>query len=172
MNLTRGFRLGLLALILLCAVGCDQTSKHIARTTLASGSVQLPGGLGEFRLAENPGSFLSLGASLAEPMRTGFLIIAVGIGLALLCAYLLRSAHLTWMPFTALALIWGGGTSNFIDRLTRKGQVTDFLFIRLGPLHTGVFNLADVLIMIGIAALAYELWRRQTDRATPVEAAE
>jgi lipoprotein signal peptidase len=29
--------------------------------------------------------------------------------------------------------------------------VTDFCILRLGPLHTGVFNVADVAILLGVA---------------------
>lgn len=81
MTLTRKLRLALLLSVLLCAVGCDQTSKHFARAELGPfGFVTLPGGFGELRLAENPGSFLSLGASLPEPWRLGLLTIGVGVG--------------------------------------------------------------------------------------------
>ena len=167
MTLTRKLRLALLLSVLLCAVGCDQTSKHFARAELGPlGFVTLPGGFGELRLAENPGSFLSLGASLPEPWRLGLLTIGVGVGLLLLFAYLAGNARLNWICFLGLTLVWAGGTSNFIDRLTRKGLVTDFVFLRVGPLHTGVFNAADVLIMTGLAALAYDLWRRRHQRAS------
>ena len=165
MTLSRKLCLALLLSVLLCAVGCDQTSKHFARVELGQfGSVTLPGGFGELRLAENPGSFLSLGASLPEPWRLGLLTIGVGVGLLILFAYLAGSARLSWLCFLALALVWAGGTSNFIDRLTRKGLVTDFVFLRVGPFRTGVFNAADVLIMIGLAALACDLWQRRHQR--------
>jgi signal peptidase II len=155
------FRLFLLLLVLVCAVGCDQTSKHIARTELKHlGSVTLPGGFGEFRLAENPGSFLSLGDSLPEPLRLALLTVGVGLGLIGLLAYLAGSARLSRYSFIGLALIWAGGTSNLIDRVTREGLVTDFIFIRVGPLHTGVFNSADVMITIGMAVLVCDLWKR------------
>jgi len=68
MTLSRKLRLACVMLLLACTVGCDQTSKHIARVGLSqAGSVTLPRGLGELRLAENPGSFMSLGALLPEP---------------------------------------------------------------------------------------------------------
>src|SRR5438067_9819308 len=138
------FRLYILLLALVCGVGCDQTSKNIARTELKHlGSVTLPGGFGELRLAENPGSFLSLGDSLPETLRLALLTVGVGLGLIGLLAYLAGSARLNRYAFTGLALIGAGGTSNLIDRITGQGHVTDFIFIRIGVLHTGVFNLAD-----------------------------
>jgi signal peptidase II len=155
-------RLVILLLVLGCTVGCDQTSKHIARTELKHpGSVTLPGGFGEFRLAENPGSFLSLGTSLPRPLRLGLLTGGVAVGLLALFAYLAGSAQLTRYAFIGLALIGAGGTSNLVDRVTRQGLVTDFIFIRVGPLHTGIFNAADVMIMIGITFFLCDLWKRR-----------
>ncbi len=162
MTTSRKLRLAILFLVLGCTVGCDQTSKHIARTELNRlGSGTLPGGFGELRLAENPGSFLSLGDSLPDLLRLALLTIGVGAGLVGLLAYLARSSRLNWLCFMGLALAWAGGTSNLIDRITRQGLVTDFVFIRVGSLHTGVFNAADLLIVIGIAALFCDLWKRR-----------
>ena len=152
-------------LILVCTVGCDQTAKHIARTELAHrGSVVLPGGFGEFRLAHNPGSFLSLGASLPASLRLGLLTIAVGVGLLGLLAYLAANLHLPSSSFIGLALVLAGGTSNLIDRISRHGFVTDFIYLRAGPLHTGIFNLADAVITAGIALGLCGLWRRRRSK--------
>jgi signal peptidase II len=49
-----------------------------------------------------------------------------------------------------------GGMSNLLDRIFRHGLVTDFVTIHIGPFHTGVFNSADVLIMVGFALI---MWR-------------
>jgi len=48
-----------------------------------------------------------------------------------------------------------------IDRVTRQGLVTDFMVLRVGPFQTGVFNVADVMVMIGVALLAWSLWSRR-----------
>jgi signal peptidase II len=45
--------------------------------------------------------------------------------------------------------IIGGGIGNLFDRIFR-GSVTDFLYIKFGIFHTGIFNLADVSIMSGM----------------------
>ena len=114
------FRLFILLLVLVCVVGCDQTSKQIARTELDRlGSVTLPGGFGEFRLAENPGSFLSLGDSLPESLRRVLLTVGVGVGLIGLLVFLAASTRLNRYSFIGLALTWAGGMSNLIDRVTR-----------------------------------------------------
>ena len=55
-----------------------------------------------------------------------------------------------WTTLVSCAL---GGASNLIDRVLRDGHVVDYLVLNLGSLHTGVFNLADIAIMAGAAAL-------------------
>ena len=167
MPLSHKFRLVILLLVLGCTVGCDQTSKHFARIRLGeSGFVTLPGGFGELRLAQNPGSFLSLGASLPESLRLTLLTFGVGAGLCGILIYLVVSCRLRWLSFAGLALVWAGGTSNLIDRITRHGRVSDFIFIQVGPFHTGIFNVADVVIMLGFAALAWELWKQRHNPAS------
>jgi signal peptidase II len=165
MTACRWYRFAILILIFGCAAGCDQTSKHIARSQLSDlGSIRLPGGVGELRLAENLGSFLSIGASLPAPIRLAILIIGVGVGLLFLFAYLVISSPPSLMSFIGLAFVWAGGMSNLMDRIIREGHVTDFVFIRIGPLHTGVFNAADLMIMVGIATLGLDLWKRRHRR--------
>lgn len=161
MSFSRTIRLSILLLVLGCTAGCDQTSKHLARSGLDHfGSVTLPGGFVELQLAENPGSFLSLGDSLPKPLRQALFTVGTGVCLLGLFAYLVCT-RLGRYYFIGLTLIWAGGTSNLIDRITRQGLVTDFLFIRVGPLHTGVFNVADVMVMLGTAVLFYEHWKRR-----------
>ena len=159
MNLSRSIRLVILLLVLGGTVGCDQTTKHIARTKLNPfDSIMLMGGLGELRLAENSGAFLSLGASMSGAMRTLVFTVASGIGLLALFVYLLLRPRWHGLAFAGLALVLAGGASNLIDRITRNGLVTDFLTLRFGPLHTSVFNIADVLVMLGIMLFVLSAW--------------
>jgi lipoprotein signal peptidase len=41
--------------------------------------------------------------------------------------------------------------------------------LRIGPLHTGIFNVADVIVMSGVGLLAFALWRqsRSSDGKAP-----
>ncbi len=156
MTLSRKLRVALLVGMLLCTVGCDQTSKHLARTLLShERSVTLPGRIVELQLADNPGSFLSVGALLPDPARFFLFTVGMGIGLTALAAYLTGFARISIARFLSLALVLAGGTGNLLDRLLRHGLVTDFAVVHLGPIHTGVFNIADVMIMIGVGVM---LW--------------
>lgn len=109
----------------------------------------------ELTLAENPGSFLGLGRLLPEDVRFGIFTIGIAVGLLALVAYLITHRQIDSMRFIGLALIMAGGIGNLVDRVLRHGLVTDFAVVHVGPLHTGVFNLADVLIMIGATTI---LW--------------
>ena len=140
--------------LLVCTVGCDQTTKHIARTALSgTGALTLPGGFIQLSLAENPCSFLSLGDGLPHHVRFTVFTLGVGVGLVALVAYLLSGARIDTIRFIGLSLVVAGGMSNLLDRIFRNGQVTDFAIVHIGPFHTGVFNAADVLIMIGIGVI-------------------
>jgi signal peptidase II len=146
-------RLVVLLLVLLCTIGCDQTTKHLARVGLSSHQSWISaGGVIQLVLAENPGAFLSLGHWFPEALRALIFILAVGALLFGLFWYLVRSGPaVDWLTFAGLALVCAGGFSNLIDRVARKGSVTDFMVLRFGPVHTGVFNAADVAIVTGIS---------------------
>ena len=61
----------------------------------------------------------------------------------------------TYFEIIAFSTIIGGGIGNLYDRVFRSGYVGDFINIGIGPVRTGVFNIADVAIMIGSAMLLY-----------------
>lgn len=153
--MTRATRLALIAVVTLASAGCDQTTKHIARTTLeAPASVSLLRDTVRLRLAENRGAFLSLGEDLPAPARR---FVFVGVATALLTGLALVSVFgpgLGAVQIAGLALVLGGGLGNLIDRVLRDGLVTDFVQIGIGPLRTGVFNLSDLAILLGVACFA------------------
>ncbi|HWX81276.1 MAG TPA: signal peptidase II [Steroidobacteraceae bacterium] len=141
-------------LTLFCCVGCDQVSKSAARALLASGIAEsYLGDALRLQLVENPGSFLSLGASLPEQLRFALFTAAVAVLLLGLVGASLFATRLGPWRFTALALVAGGGISNLIDRLMNDGRVTDFLNVGIGSLRTGIFNVADMAILAGALLL-------------------
>jgi signal peptidase II len=105
-----------------------------------------------FRLvhAENAGAFLSLGAALPEHTRMVMFAWIVGaLTVAALLAALFARGLGRWQVIS-LALIAAGGCGNWIDRLTNGGKVTDFLNVGIGPVRTGIFNVADMALMVGV----------------------
>ncbi len=144
------------ALTLFCCVGCDQASKAAARSFLSSGTLHsyLADSL-RLQLTENPGSFLSLGAALPQQVRFWLFTAVVGLLLLGILGAALFAKRLDRPRAMSLALIAGGGVSNLIDRLWNDGRVTDFLNVGIGAVRTGVFNLADMLILSGALALLF-----------------
>lgn len=102
--------------------------------------------------AENTGAFLSLGADLPKVLRLIALAILPSILLLGMLAFTLFSKDLIRIQIFAFSLICGGGLSNLYDRIT-EGMVVDFMIMGIGVLRTGVFNIADVSIMIGLALM-------------------
>ena len=157
MDRGRLIRLVAVASILLSTVGCDQATKQLARVQLEHRRANL--GFVQLILSENPGGFLSLGGRLPDNVRLGIMVVGVCVGLTALLIYLLRAAHLRGVMFFGLALLLAGGVSNLLDRCFRKGLVTDFIYVQIGPLHTGIFNVADMAIVLGIALVLFSAWR-------------
>lgn len=139
--------------VLLLSAGCDHATKQLARSVLADASYSFAADALRFELTFNPGGFLSLGARLPEVLRTLFFLGFVPVSLALLCTLSLRGGGGSRAALFGLGLVVGGGLANWLDRLLNDGAVTDFMSLGLGPLRTGVFNLADLAVMAGATLL-------------------
>ena len=156
-----GSRLVLLVAIVV-TIGCDHVTKHVAATTLSEGPRR--SFLADtFRLeyAENPGAFLSLGADWPRPVRTA----VFGVGNALLLVAFVVALRHRWptRSLFGVALFVGGGVSNLIDRIIH-GTVIDFMNVGIGPLRTGIFNVADMAIMLGVGIVLIDTCRSKSAR--------
>ena len=147
-------RLGLIVIILGASLGCDQATKKIAADALQSSpGISYFGDTFRLQYAENRGAFLSLGANLPDPFRFWLLTVSVGLLLTGILVYAVMDRQLSAMQIAGFAVIAGGGLSNWLDRAMRDGVVVDFMNMGIGPLRTGVFNVADVAILVGIGML-------------------
>ena len=151
--------------VLLASVGCDHATKQIARSALdGAGAVSLAGETVRLELTSNRGAFLSLGAGLPAEVRDVAFLVIVPVILAALCWAFLRSGALRSREAIGLALVVGGGGANWLDRLLHEGAVTDFVSLGLGTVRTGIFNLADLEIMLGAALVVAATWRSDRPR--------
>jgi signal peptidase II len=138
-----------LALAAAAVVLLDRLTKAWAVASLQGRPPKrLLGGAVEIVLSENAGAFLSIGGRLPSPVRYALFVVAVAAGLVAASVWLARSRSLPRARSLAIAAMIGGGASNLVDRILR-GRVVDFAILRAGPLHTGVFNLADAAILSG-----------------------
>ena len=162
MLMTRvGVRLALVVAIA-ATISCDRATKHIAATTLVGAPSQsyLADTL-RFEYVENTGGFLSLGSDLPPALRTGLFTVGTGLTLLGTVAGAILFRWSGW-PLLGLTLFVAGGASNWLDRVVR-GSVIDFINVGLGPLRTGIFNVADVAIMLGVAIVVVAEARRNLD---------
>ena len=168
-------RVILILVILVSCVGCDQVTKTVARNRLPpSRPIYLIGDVFLFQLEENVGSFLGLGSSLSASTRFWLLTVISGVMLVGILVYVLVDRSLNLLGVVAASLFIGGGVSNLIDRMFNEGRVIDFMNMGIGNLRTGVFNVADVAIMVGAGLLVLQsLWAsRQEAQAAKDEGAE
>jgi signal peptidase II len=146
-------------------IGCDRVTKQVAATKL-TGMPRQSFFADTIRLeyVENTGAFLGLGADWPPAIRTT--LFGIGNGLLLLLMTILAIRH-RWptLALVGIALFVAGGSSNLFDRLTR-GSVVDFINVGLGPLRTGIFNVADMAIMLGTGLAVLASYRRNVDART------
>jgi signal peptidase II len=147
--------LTIISVTFLC-VGCDQSTKVLASEYLPKG--QMSSYLNDtFRIGytENIGAFLGLGNNLSEGLRFWIFVVLVGAFLFGLLAYLIFNSKHHLSSLIAFSLIFSGGLSNFYDRVVNNGAVVDFLNVGVGSLRTGIFNIADIAIMLGVFMLFF-----------------
>jgi signal peptidase II len=142
-----------LALIIVITIVLDQGAKTLARRTLMN-AYRVHRGVLTLLYTENAGAFLSLGSELPPNVRHVLFDGLVSIGLIAAALVLFNGRMQPGTDDVAIAFIIGGGIGNLIDRFRLGGRVTDFIFLQAGPLHTGVFNVADMAITGGVLWLA------------------
>ena len=134
------------AALAVAALAADQLLKSWAHAWVAQhGDINLFAGLDIIATSNNGVAF-----SLAQGFAPGFLI-AVGIVLSMLfCVWLVRTRSLVHAAGLGLAI--GGALGNVVDRL-RFGSVRDFIDLYWRTHHWPAFNLADAVIVTGLALL-------------------
>lgn len=142
-----------LLIIVALNLGCDQFSKVIARKNIETYE-QITIIKDRFILTkvENTGAFLSAGSNLPEFVRIAVLTVLPILVLSYGLWFLYSNKHLPRLMQIGICFLIGGGIGNIYDRIV-YGSVTDFLFMDFVLFRTGIFNLADVSIMIGIGLL-------------------
>jgi len=127
-----------------------------------------------FRLvyAENTGAFLSLGSDMNDTLRYWVLAVVPVLVLLYIFFHVLTAKNLHVVQQAAFGFILGGGLSNIYDRIM-EGRVVDFMNMGFGTLRTGIFNVADMSIMLGLFLMVPFLFQKQApaETATPSVAA-
>jgi signal peptidase II len=143
-----------LLLLIGTTVGCDRVSKHFAARELAERPRQsFLADTVRLEYAENTGAFLSFGETWHPVARLGVFTIGTGLILCGMVAAAFRF-RLSDPALVGLAFYFAGGASNLVDRVVR-GSVIDFMNVGVGPLRTGIFNVADMAILLGVGIFIF-----------------
>lgn len=154
-------RTSCILLVILINAGCDQITKHIARENLAYDHyVSLIGQKLVLIKTENSGAFLSMGDGMTGALKFVILFLLPSVALLFGIYFLLRHKNLPRLLVLGICFVIGGGIGNLIDRLL-YGSVTDFLHMNFYGFRTGVFNLADVSIMIGMGLILINMFLKK-----------
>jgi signal peptidase II len=152
MRASRAYFLGLLACVM-ALVGCDHATKLAAATALREhGPVVVVPGVVDLAYTENHDvAFDGLSRLSLHAPAAWLAAFALCITAAVLVVWV-RRRRAAWPVHVGFACIVAGALGNALDRATR-GHVVDFIHVHFWP----VFNVADILVVAGIAVLT--LWR-------------
>jgi len=144
-------RIVLVFILIVLNIGCDQISKKIVRDDVKfRSSTEIIGEKFILTNVENTGAFLGMGSELNPILKTILLLVLPIVVLLIVLHYLLTKKHIDNLTVVGLSFIIGGGIGNMYDRIL-YGSVTDFFHIDLGGVFkTGIFNMADVSVMVGM----------------------
>lgn len=149
-------------------------SSQINRLIPMHEPVVVVGKLLELKLVLNPGAVFGIGAG----KRWVFVMFTCGAVAFALWVFARWTKRGDWWSHAALGLILAGGLGNLYDRLS-FGCVRDFLHplagvaLPFGLAWPGgdrqawpyVSNVADALLLVGIAVLMVRLWKTDASRA-------
>ena len=150
-----------LLVILFANISCDQISKGIVRQKMDYHSpiTFLKQHLTLIKV-ENTGAFLSVGSALPESLKIILLKVLPVLALCFALIYVWRAKNLSLITAAGICFFIGGGIGNIYDRIL-YGSVTDFAHIDFVIFQTGIFNMADVSIVVGVILIALDSLRNR-----------
>ncbi|RIV41983.1 signal peptidase II [Flagellimonas pelagia] len=152
----------LILFLILGNISCDQVSKKIVRSNVKQGEyIKLINDNFILTNVENTGAALGFGQNFNPLAKTILLKMLPLLVLFLLAFRILTKKHMNKFLAIAFAFVIGGGIGNLIDRIV-YGSVTDFFHLRIGFFKTGIFNMADVSVTIGILMVLVLAWGKKS----------
>jgi signal peptidase II len=150
MQIKKKLRTGIILLIVMCNISCDQITKVIVREKVDYNErIELINNHFTLTKIENSGAFLSMGDSLPLPIKFLLLSLIPLIALTSGFYFVMTRTNISKPLMVGICFVIGGGIGNLFDRII-YGSVTDFLHLNFVIFQTGIFNMADVSIMIGM----------------------
>lgn len=149
--------------LVLFNIGCDQVTKRIVRNNVDyNENIKIISKHFTLTKVENSGAFLSSGDSLPVPIKFVLLSLLPLFVLGYGVYYVMTKTEMNKLFIAGICFVIGGGIGNLYDRLL-YGSVTDFLHIDFVIFQTGVFNIADVSIMLGMVMILTHLYFKRAE---------
>ncbi|UAB74252.1 signal peptidase II [Mesoflavibacter sp. SCSIO 43206] len=154
----------LITALIFLNIAIDQISKFIVRAEVGKGSVsEIIGDVFTLHNVENKGAFLGMGSDFSPALRITLLLILPILVLAFVLRHIIKDKTMNMFTLVGFCCIIGGGIANVYDRIV-YGSVTDFLHLDFGGfLRTGIFNLADVSVMVGMGCLIVGSFKKKKE---------
>jgi signal peptidase II len=151
---------------LLEKLGGFYTHRHLEAQTTRGYTVWAPA----WRMVyvENPGAAFSFLSGAPEGLRQAFFPLITVLAVVVVLAYYRRLRQDQRYYQLALSMLLAGAVGNFLDRLAR-GYVIDFVDWYVGRHHWPTFNLADSLIVVGVAMLLLHPGQRKAAASSRAE---
>lgn len=151
----------LITIIVLLGIAFDQISKVWVRNNFESYiETSIVGDIFTLIKVENTGAFLGMGSELPETLRVLLLIVVPVIVLVGITVYTYLEKSLDETSIIGFSLIIGGGIGNIFDRIV-YGSVTDFLYLNFEFFKTGIFNIADLSVTIGMILILISSFKKK-----------
>ena len=147
----------LTVLIVLFNIGIDQLSKSIVRYSISDNeAIPILKGTIVFIKAENIGAALGIGAGLPSMLKIFYLQLLPIFILLFLFRMIVTDKELPRLIIIGVAIAIGGAFGNVLDRIL-YGSVTDFIQLHFGTYTSGIFNIADISVVIGLVLVIIDL---------------
>lgn len=148
----------LLALTPLILIVDQLTKLYIDGSMRLYQSIPVIDGLFNITYLRNRGAAFSF---LAEASwRLPFFLLATVIAVIAILVAFKKLRDEQRFAAVSLTMILSGAVGNLIDRV-RMGEVIDFLDVYWGRHHWPAFNVADSAICVGVALLAFDMFREE-----------
>jgi len=151
----------LILVIVMFNIGCDQITKSIVREHVQSNAnIKIISDQITLTNVENSGAFLSVGDSLHSGIKFVLLLLLPLAVLLMGVYFVMTRKNLSPLLIFGICCVIGGGAGNLYDRII-YGSVTDFLHIDFVVFQTGIFNAADLSIMLGMLLIMIDSFSRR-----------
>lgn len=149
--MTNRRRILLVLSILLLCVSCDQATKAVAKLHLPkTRCLSYAGDTIRLDYTVNKGAVMTFECCLPKEWQGPIFTAGVSSLVGVLLISLLFAPVSSPLSAISLSMVCGGILGNLLDRVFFGGDVVDFISLGWGAARTGIFNMADLFISIGV----------------------